>query len=285
MSALQRVVVIGVSIFLINTWASPAISLEPTIVSKQQLARELYELGYSDTEIALVRRNSTGSKLYVYPFSPTAPILIVEGGRVTKALRRFAEVAFLNDAEQFVAWTDDLRNGVAFLGGDRLNVPRFGTFDVDPGGRYFVLGAGRMQHGAGGEMLGLGGGSGVIGAVAQPNRILARPAIHPDRIFADQNVVYLTGWDDSGSLVCKRYEVRNDGLVSTSEQALAISDDTVTDMDPVGPRILIEKQKHFFGFPFAGVYLLDLNNNHQKRIGSAQGPGLFLQPGVLLELR
>src|SRR5579864_1993719 len=92
--------------YLYLTISLAVASLQPIALDLQT---QLYNSGYSTDYTWMVRRNSSGSRLYLYEWPKGNGILIVEKGQVVKQIQRPAQVAYLNDEEQFVAWTDDFK--------------------------------------------------------------------------------------------------------------------------------------------------------------------------------
>ena len=163
---------LAVSLILLALGTPPA-SLQPVSVD---LYAQLYNSGYSTEYTWMVRRNSSGSRVYLYEWPKADGILVVERGQVVKRIGRPAQVAYLNDQEQFVAWTDDLKRGISFNNGSHRDVASMGSFDVDPGGRYFVICTPETNEVADpkGNYVKIVGGASEIAAISQPLHILAR---------------------------------------------------------------------------------------------------------------
>jgi hypothetical protein len=90
-------------------------------------------------------------------------VLVWEISPVVERLVRPAEFAYLNDDGQFVARTDDLKQGVHLKDRVHINVaPVFGTFGVDWGGKYYVFAD------ALGSTIGPVGSGGTIAAIPTP---------------------------------------------------------------------------------------------------------------------
>jgi hypothetical protein len=256
--------------YLYLTISLAVASLQPIALDLQT---QLYNSGYSTDYTWMVRRNSSGSRLYLYEWPKGNGILIVEKGQVVKQIQRPAQVAYLNDEEQFVAWTDDFKQGVTFLGGCRRDVPLFGSFVVDPAGRYFAVGIPKTKDiGNGVEVE---GGTSEIVALAQPRHILAVSRIYAQSIFANETKLYLIGWSPDGSLVCQSYQLAGEHLALVDEETIGASG-AVMDMDPATERLLVQGEGYFFPVR----RMVELHTDRQTRIGSATT--LFLQPGVML---
>jgi hypothetical protein len=205
---------LSVSLILLAL-AMPPVPLQPVSFD---IHDQLYSHGYSTDFTWMVRRNSAGSRVYLYEWPKARGLMIVEGGRVVRQMQRPAERAFLNDDEQFVAWSDDLQKGVAFIDGSHRDL-RSGEFDVDPGGNYFVIGGGY-------------GETSEIAAIAHPMRTLALTKVEAQRIFANDDKVYLLGLAQDRSLVCQTYIVTAESAALIDEQTIAKPFHEVLDMDP-----------------------------------------------------
>jgi hypothetical protein len=260
--------------------ASAAIvaQLQPALTNDKALSAALHSLGYPSDYISLVRRNSTGSELYMYQSSRDGRgILVVAGDRVIRRLERPADVAYVNDEGQFVAWTDSLTQGVTFRNGVHRAIgvvrivqglPVYGNFDVDPGGQYFFIGT--THNGKESE----------IAAVAQPTKALAISRVFAlQKIFATKEEIYLVGSTDSNgdSLVCETYKLEDDRALLIDSRTIADAS-TVRDMDPSTGRLLVLEARDFF----PALKLVELASGQQKILSRLTTLGLFLQPGVML---
>ncbi len=67
--------------------------------------------------------------------------IIVASSNTIKILKQPAEVSFLNDSDEFIAWSDNLAEGITFRDQGKLIVKRFDRFGFDPSRTYFYLGA------------------------------------------------------------------------------------------------------------------------------------------------
>jgi hypothetical protein len=243
-------------------FASTAAPLQPVSLD---IENQVYKLGYSKDYDYQVRRNSTGSRVYIYQRGPGRGLIVVEGGRVVRQMQRPGDLAFLNDDEQFVAWTDDLKAGVSFLNGIHLN-SHGGLFDVDYGGHYFVIGSGN-------------GETSEIGKVEDPTHPLAVARIEPLRIFAGYEYVYLVGWARDRSLICQTYAVRDGRLAFVNERTVAKPFSDLLDMDPATERIIVTET--VVAYAVSVSYVVQLNTGQREFLGLGYRPTLLLQPGVM----
>ena len=242
-----------------------ALAMPP--VPRQPVSFDIYDQlrshGYSTNFTWEVRRNSAGSRVYLYEWPEGHGVMIVEGGRVVRQIQRPAQLAFLNDDEQFVAWTDDLKKGVTLIDGSHRDL-RSGQFDVDPGGNYFVVGGGY-------------GETSEIATIAHPMRTLALAKVGAQRIFANDNKLYVLGFAQDGALVCQTYGVTAESAVLIDEQTIAGPVHEVLDMDPTTERVVVEGEG---GFSIRRI--VQLHTGGQNWLGLGYRPTLFLQPGVMI---
>jgi hypothetical protein len=252
---------------------------QPTWINENKVGEQVEKEGYQGDYSYQVRRNSTGSVAYVYQWWSRSPgggpssgwgpgILIVQAGRVARRIERPADVAYLNDEGEFVAWTDDLKAGVSIKGGTHVNViPFYGRFSVDWAGRYFYNDS----------ML---SGRTLIASIAQPTKILAVSNVFPYAIFSGANKIYLCGWeapDKAGVSVCDVYNVSAQGA-ALAERRTIKNARVVYDLDPSTGRKLVMNDSEFF----PGGRIVNLNGGSDESIGFAHHTSLmFLQPGVL----
>jgi hypothetical protein len=259
------------------------IPLRPVRVSRQAVAEQLQKLGYPDGTW-MIRRNSIGSRVYLYQsrwycdapdrsgLGDTGSVLVVEKNRVVQRLVSPAESAYLSDDGQFVAWRDDLKQGVTLKNGGHLGVtPVSGRFGVDWGGVYFFNG--------------VANGSTKIGAIADPGRIIAVSRLKvPYSIFSGENKIYLCGadgaaaggWGDWRHTLCEIYGVSKNGAQLIERRDVKDSMD-VLDIDPATGRMLILGSRDFL--PCERV--LNLEDGTEARIGFASKWAFFLQPDQL----
>ena len=127
--------------------------LLPVPLSRYGVSTQLHKLGYPDCTW-MIRRNSVGSRVYLYQsrwycdadgakqgdrLGDTGSILVVEKNRVVQQLVSPAELAYLADDGQFVAWRDDVKQELTLKNGVHLGVtPISGRFGVDWGRSLFL---------------------------------------------------------------------------------------------------------------------------------------------------
>jgi hypothetical protein len=241
------------SVLLVASW-----QLEPVAVDPH---RCLYDAGYSTDFDWMVRRNSRGSEVYFYERPPRLGVIIVKGGGVASKLERPAEIAFLDDDHHFVAWTDDIKEGITFSNGVH-RVFDSQPFDVDPSGRFFVAAA---PYGKTGE----------IGTIANPMHSLAVTRLQAQRIFASDQKLFVLGWKEDRSLICEIYTLQNGCASLLDSKTLAGPNHAILDMDPQSEQIAIEGEGLF------SWRLIDLRSGREKILGIRARETLFLQPSVM----
>jgi hypothetical protein len=239
--------------------------LGPVVIDTSGLSSFLEHSGYRDYP-SNVRRNSSGSRLYVYQWRQGGRgVLVIEHGRVVQRLTRPADTAYLSDQGQFVAWSNDLKIGVNFRGGAQSTLPQLRWFGVDPGGRYFFASAavGRVD----------------IGSVANPQQVLAfSKLLFPQAIFASDKKLYLVGhgFEGRSAITCETYEFRSDRASLTDTRTIQDAS-VVLDMDVADERLIVQGSRDFL----PSVRVVQLYGSTDTRLRFAKNFALFLEPGVL----
>jgi len=241
--------------------------LEPVFIDTSVLSSFLEHLG-NRYYASNVRRNSSGSRLYVYQWRQGGlGVLVIEHGMVVRTLTRPAETAYLNDEGQFVAWFNDLKIGVSFREGAQPGLSRLRGFGVDPGGRYFFASpaVGPVD----------------IGSIAKPEQILAYSKLpFPQAIFASDKKIFLVGHGSEGrsALVCETYELRS-GSASLVDTRTIQDASVVLDLDATDERLIVQGNRDFL----PSVRVVQLHGSADTRLGLAKNFALFLQPEVLMQ--
>jgi len=232
-----------------------------------KIGKQLSDSGYSTDYAWQVRRNSDGTRVYLYagPDSRELGILVVEKGRIVRQITRPAQLAYLDDQGQFVAWSDDLRRGVTFRNGTHLEI-NLASLDVDPDGRYFVTTSGQKP-------------SSKIAAVDDPTHVLVTSQLFAYRIFASARKIYLIGTDPDGqnTLACETYSLTGHQVNLLSRRTVG-SELAVLDMDPATERLLVRERFRLLN----STILIGLAGNDETRLRVNSDDTLFLQPGVML---
>lgn len=260
--------------------------LVPVRLSRHGVSTQLHKLRYSDCTW-MIRRNSVGSRLYLYQsrwycdadgagqgerLGDTGSVLVVEKNRVVQQLVSPAELAYLADDGEFVAWRDDVNQELTLKNGVHLSVtPISGWFGVDWGGVYFFNG--------------VANGSTNIAEIANPGRVIAVSRLKvPYSIFSGENRIYLCGadgtatggWGDWRHTVCEIYTVSKNGASLIERRDVRDSQD-VLDVDPATGRMLILGSRDFF----PSERVLNLQDGTEAGVGFASKWTFLLQPGQL----
>jgi len=252
-------------------------ALQPTPVDKSNIVPLFQRFGYGGDYSYEARRDSRGSRLYLYQWwGASLPnggqlrgsgngVLVIGGGRVIRRLERPARLAYLNDQEQFVAWTDDLKKGVTLRNGTHIDVaPLEGRFGVDWSGQYF-FNANVRTHVT------------QIASIAEPRKILATSDLHPYAIFAGENRIYLCGWNGSSSVsICEIYALGPQGASLILRKSLQNAHE-IRDIDVGSGRMLVVSASDILPV----LRIVSLQGGQDMRVGVERAPFLFLEPGVL----
>jgi len=268
------------SLFSLLAVVAGIATLQPTAIDANALTGRVNALGYQGDYSSEVRRNSAGSRLYLYqwwdldmPNGRRLPgrgngVLVLEAGHVVQRLERPASIAYLNDDGQFVAWTDDLKEGITLKNGGHIYVsPYAGRFGVDWSGRYYFNANFFLD-------------STEIAAIAEQNKILAKSSLHPYAIFSAQDKIYLCGWKGPVSVsICEVCAVSAKGASLVDRRTIENAHE-VYDIDPVTGRVLVSSASDYFPVD----RIVSLAGGKDIRIGlEHRSPLLFLQPSVLPE--
>ena len=88
-----------------------------------------------------VRRNGMGTKLYCVGLNDNnKKTVFVLSATTNWFMPCPGAIAFLNEQQEIVAWTDDYKQGIHLRGGQFLTLPLNALFDIDPSGEYFIIG-------------------------------------------------------------------------------------------------------------------------------------------------
>jgi hypothetical protein len=259
------VTAVGVALSL-GLGRTPTFAAEPVRIPRQSLSAILQAFGYRG-DYHEVRRNSSGARLYIYESeSAGLGIFIIEGGRVIRKIERPGLVAYLDDNERFVAWTNDLKRGVDLAGGKHLDVvPITGAFGVDWSGKFFFNADSPKSITT-------------VGTIANPTQILVTSRMRvPYHIFAGDDALYLCGPAGSEPMsVCEVYHVSSSKATLVQTREIPDSRD-VLDVDPKTGRMLVLEASDFF----PKVRIVHADGSKDIPFGIDTTVDLFLQTGVM----
>lgn len=227
-------------------------------------------------DLQSVRRNSLGTGLrFLGVIKPSGEVFVMTlsslGRRMTKAPGR---IAYLNDQDDVVAWTDDVKQGINFASGYLLRLPKYGLFDVDPSGKHFVIGEKPSST--------------WIGEVDRPG----------DRVCLSTNLLATRVFEQAGQLLVfgAIYEIRR-GKTNRLTACLIIEKDKggyrvqkqlsfpwsggVIDIDPHTGRFLLENDSDMF----PRWFVFDAKSGKKSKSEIATEAGFFLTEDILNKVK
>jgi hypothetical protein len=220
-----------------------------------------------------ITRNNSGDELFVVPFGRESNSY--EAFRITtngvSHIKSPSRRPFAPFDGEFCAWLTTDGQAVKFRGGQSIDLPPFGLFDLDSSGRYFIVG--EKPHRT------------WIGRVESPqNRVLIAQDILGTRVFAKGKLVYICGIAygpelfsrPPGSAVCLVLEDEGNRFVIKARHTFDWSA-AIVDLDPDSERLLLCNKAD----AFRAVYLVDLVTKKRNRVGRATGFEFFLRHDLL----
>jgi len=224
-------------------------------------------------EIVDIRRNLAGTLLYCIGSKRSSSgtwtfELLSIGNHSSQSRELPGRITFLDNGARVVAWSDDLKKGVEFEDGTRRTLAKFGHFDVDPGGRFFVLQAqsGRTE----------------VGRTESPNRAIYETNVAMEWIYAGVNRLYLFA-RASDALYCEILRVNGGG--ATLERTLRLkrpgeapSPFVPEDLDASTERLLVRDVRDYSADKW---YVFSLASGDRTDLGDARGVGLFMHASPL----
>lgn len=245
----------------------------PFVYGQEDVTGFLKKRGIELEVVSNIRRNASGTELYVYLFdSPSnrfSVIKISTNGVTNIAAPGHGAVPGPDGG--FVVWGDAAVNGIRFQNGQSLNLPQFGLFDVDPGGTYFVVGEKPNRA--------------WLGRVRVPHeKIVVADDVLADRVFASGDRIYVSGTS---------YKPNSSGRTESLATCLILKDEGegfsiierlsfdwaagVVEVDPFADRLLLWNRA-----PVAStVYAYDLATKQRQRVGRVRGFQFFLVTDLL----
>lgn len=236
-----------------------------------------------------LRRDSNGSSLYFhYRYDKKNKILKVTARDDPKILSSPSHYSSLNDQEEFVAWTDDIKKGIHFKNGNILHVPLHSILEIDPSGQYFfIVDAVRSTK---------------IASIYKPDEAIARVNFLGESIFYKNGKIYLftrnyqnirgPGDYEQHEIICHIFSKNDSDDKFKLEEEIHIprvkprpSPYAVVDFDPWSDNVLLIDERDMPFFFLTSWYLFDLKTKKLTKIGRARDYGFFLQDDILENLR
>lgn len=249
----------------------------------------LKERRYTDFELDEIRRDSAGTRLYLFNYyrnDKASIILSVScGGRINK-LTPPAKFSYLNDQEDFVAWFDDIKQGIHFKDGTTLKSPLLGmifsSFEVDPSGKlFFIKNESKSIE---------------LASTDNPKKPLFHSRIEADKIYLKDGRVYLFGRNyrnakgpgdyEQHEIICQVLRRADTSLELIEEIHIprpkpSPSPFAVVDFDPWSDNVLLLDVKDEPLSFLTSWYLYDLKTKKMTKVGRANDYGFFLKEDIL----
>lgn len=245
----------------------------PFIYGHEDVTRFLAKRQFSVEAIDTVKRNASADELFVFLSGPSSNGY--EALRITtKGIMRITspgQRAFPATNGHFAAWFSESGRKVIFRNGQSFELPKFAWFDVDPSGRYFIVGREPTRTWLGRTTS------------AQEQQLISGDMLGSS-VFAKGGQIYACGIMDTN---------KPSGHRTTAAVCLVVEDDGTTfkiikrhvfewadgirDMDPFSNRLLLWDKREIN----TGVYVFDLATNKVRRLGMAKGFELFLRADLL----
>ena len=237
----------------------------PFIYGQTDVVRFLNRNGISVDVVDAVVRNASGDELFVALFPTDTNKL--EALRIsTNGIKRIPSPGrrvFAPADEHFGAWLTKTGDAVVFRGGGSIQLPQFALFDLDPSGRYFIIGEkpSRTWIGRANSL--------------QDQQLVAEDVLG-SRVFAKDGHLFVSGTTRSGAAVCVML-VDNGGRFNIIDRHTFEWAAGIVDVDPDAKRLLLWNKSDLF----TTAYVYDLNTKRRSRVGGVNGFELFLKHDLL----
>ena len=250
--------------FSLKRFASVS-TTRPIIYGQEDVVRFLNRNGLSIDVVDTVVRNASGDELFVSLF-PTANNKLEALRITTNGIKRISSPGrrvFAPAEDDFGAWLTKTGDTVVFRGGSSIQLPQFALFDLDPSGRYFVVGEKPSRT--------------WVGRTNSPNdqQLLAEDVLG-SRVFANGEHLYVCGTTPSAAAVC--LVVADDrGRFRVTDRHTFEWAAGIVDVDPDANRLLLWNNHDLF----TTAYVYDLETKRRSRVGGVKGFELFLKHDLL----
>jgi hypothetical protein len=245
----------------------------PFVYGQEDVTRLLRKSGIDVAVVSDVRRNASGTELFVYLFdSFTNRFSVIK--ITTNGLVRLAapgREAVPGPDGGFVAWGGETGNAIHLQNDQLLQLPEFGLFSIDPGGKYFVVGEKPNKA--------------WLGRVRSPQkRVVVADDLLPGSIFVSKGKIYIAGHS---------YIQNRPGQGEPFTTCLILKDEGedfkivkrlhfdwasgVVEVDPFADRLLLWDK----ALVSHSVYSYDLATKQRHRVGRVKGFQFFLATDVL----
>ncbi len=279
---IQRLALVALAVLLIGgVWlmapfekqAVTASLTTPFVYGQEDVTKFLRKHGIEVKVVKDVRRNASGTELFVYLFdTPTNRFSVIK--ITTNCLFRLTAPGrggILGPDGDFVAWGSETGNVIQLQNGRSLQLPTFGLFEVDPGGTYFVVGEKPNKT--------------WLGRVAAPEKkVVVAYDLLPGGVFVSNGRIYIDG--DS-------YAGNSSGDAQPRTTCLILKDEGeefkiverlhfdwasgVVEVDPFAARLLLWDR----ALVSHSVYSYDLVTKQRRKVGRVEGFQFFLVTDLL----
>jgi hypothetical protein len=245
----------------------------PFIYGQEDVTGHLRKNGIEVEVVSHVRRNASGTELFVYLFdSPTNrfPVIRITTNGVDR-LSAPGHSAVPGVDGSFVVWGSEKGNGIQFQNGYLLNLPQFGLFDIDPGGIYFVIGEKPNTT--------------WLGRVSSPeDRVMIAGDMLASGVFVSRGSIYITGDSYVQNSRGDREPLTTCLVVSGEGDEFKVVErlefdwsSGVVELDPFADRLLLWDR----ALVSHSMYLFDVTTKRRERLGRVGGFEFFLTSDLL----
>jgi hypothetical protein len=229
-----------------------------------------------------IRRNSSGTKLYIHCSSGKNKnniIIVVPLVGKNKEIISPAKVAYINDNEDIVVWSDNLSQIIHFkknISKKMMKVGEYGSgsFCIDLSGKYFAI---ETQPGIT-----------EVFDIENPNQSIFQTEQRINRIFLKQDKIYLFDYDNQyyekkrqhEKIICQIYG-KNDSSYKLEDKfhiqrpSTRPSPFVIVDMDTESENVIVEDVRDNPLSFLTSLYLFDLKIKKISKIGRAKGNYIF----------
>lgn len=228
-----------------------------------------------------VQRSTDGQKLIVLgKFNSARIVYVIEGDKLPRKLVPPGDIAYINDREQFVAWTDNLSEEINFINGSHLTLCKYCVFGVAQGGEYYFS-----------ESV---PGTIDIYTIDYPiNKHIFSTKFRVSKIFATTEKMYLFGYDSPSyprnkyqdKIICKIFKYSTDEFeeektINIMRPRRKSSPFFVVDFDPISEVVIVEDTQDKPIYNLSYWYKFDLRSFEMVRVGKAEGNILFIKKSI-----
>lgn len=249
--------------------------------------RLLDALGYDgDYGTWITGRSSSGKALYITVperYGEDRVLLIVSADGTIERLVPPGRFAWLNDAGEFVAWSESEFERIEFTNGVVRTMALDMRYVMDPGGQYFCI----TKSGDLTEVV----------STEDPQTPLGQVDIQPYAVFLKKGRLYLfdfsfrdvdrPGRHKIDGAICQIFAVAHSKLELEKELRIPRptsprrSDFHVVDMDMHSDRILLCDFRQLCSLSVKFMYLYDLGTGEMTSLGHVLGQAFFLEEDII----